>query len=109
VSLREGAGDAGCGNPFDLQGRAAISALCCDCRGEAQLWQAAIELGLWEPTISRGIRDLEDEIGVVLFIRHPGGLKLTNASNLFCDPLDYIPTRLSARHIRRLLSPGYSL
>lgn len=45
--------------------------------------QAAIELGVWESTISRGIRDLEDEIGVALFIRHPGGVKLTNAGSKF--------------------------
>ncbi|MDI4238493.1 LysR family transcriptional regulator [Bradyrhizobium sp. Arg237L] len=31
--------------------------------------QAAIELGLWESTISRGIRELEDEIGVALVSR----------------------------------------
>lgn len=45
--------------------------------------QAAIELGVWESTISRGIRDLEDEIGVALFIRHPGGVRLTNAGSKF--------------------------
>jgi DNA-binding transcriptional LysR family regulator len=45
--------------------------------------QAAIDLGLWESTISRGIRDLEDEIGVALFIRHPGGVRLTNAGSKF--------------------------
>ncbi len=45
--------------------------------------QAAIELGVWESTISRGIRDLEDEIGVTLFIRHYGRMKLTNAGNKF--------------------------
>jgi DNA-binding transcriptional LysR family regulator len=45
--------------------------------------QAAIELGLWESTISRRIRALEDEIGVALFIRHPGGVKLTNAGGKF--------------------------
>jgi DNA-binding transcriptional LysR family regulator len=45
--------------------------------------QAAIELGIWESTISRGIRDLEDEIGVALFIRHPGGVELTNAGRRF--------------------------
>lgn len=40
--------------------------------GKRRFRQAAIELGVWESTISRGIRDLEDEIGVALFIRHPG-------------------------------------
>lgn len=45
--------------------------------------QAAAELGVWESTISRGIRDLEDEIGVALFIRHPGGVTLTNAGRNF--------------------------
>jgi Bacterial regulatory helix-turn-helix protein, lysR family len=38
--------------------------------------QAVIELGVWESTIGRGIHDLEDEIGVALFIRHPGGVTL---------------------------------
>lgn len=47
--------------------------------------QAAVELGVRESTISRGIRDLEDEIGVALFIRHPGGVKLTNAGNKFLN------------------------
>jgi DNA-binding transcriptional LysR family regulator len=47
--------------------------------------QAAIELGVWESTISRGIRDLEDEIGVALFIRYPGGVRLTNAGSKFLN------------------------
>ncbi|MGO4683526.1 LysR family transcriptional regulator [Hyphomicrobium sp. 2TAF46] len=47
--------------------------------------QAAVELGVWESTISRGIRDLEDEIGVALFIRHPGGVTLTNAGSRFLN------------------------
>lgn len=47
--------------------------------------QAAAELGLWESTISRGIRELEDEIGVALFIRHPGGVRLTNAGTRFLN------------------------
>ncbi|WP_114911043.1 LysR family transcriptional regulator [Acidibrevibacterium fodinaquatile] len=47
--------------------------------------QAAAELGVWESTISRWVRDLEDEIGVALFIRHPGGVKLTNAGSRFLN------------------------
>jgi DNA-binding transcriptional LysR family regulator len=47
--------------------------------------QAAIEIGVCESAISRGIRDLEDEIGVALFIRHPGGVRLTNAGNKFLN------------------------
>lgn len=45
--------------------------------------RAALQLGVWESTVSRGIRDLEDQIGVALFIRHPGGVKLTNAGTKF--------------------------
>jgi DNA-binding transcriptional LysR family regulator len=45
--------------------------------------QAAAELGVWESTVSRGIRDLEDEIGVALFIRHSGGVTPTNAGRNF--------------------------
>jgi DNA-binding transcriptional LysR family regulator len=47
--------------------------------------QAAIEIGVCESAISRGIRDLEDEIGVALFIRHPGGVRLTNAGTKFLN------------------------
>ena len=45
--------------------------------------RAAIELGVWESTISRGVRDLEDEIGVALFGRSSSGVKLTNAGIRF--------------------------
>ncbi len=34
--------------------------------------QAANELGVWESTISRGIRDLEDEIGVESWLGKTG-------------------------------------
>jgi DNA-binding transcriptional LysR family regulator len=47
--------------------------------------QAAVELGVWESTISRGIRDLEHEMGVALFIRHPVGVTLTNAGTRFLN------------------------
>jgi DNA-binding transcriptional LysR family regulator len=45
--------------------------------------RAAMDLGVWESTISRGIRDLEDEIGVALFNRHTGGVTLTHAGTKF--------------------------
>ena len=59
--------------------------------------QAAAELGLWESTITRGIRELEDEIGVALFIRHPGGVKLTNAGSKFLSHARMAVSRSSAK------------
>src|SRR4051794_27670831 len=38
---------------------------------------AAARLGLAQPALSRQIRDLEREIGTELFIREPGGTRLT--------------------------------
>ena len=40
-------------------------------------------LNVNESAISRRIRDLEDRIGVVLFIRHHGGIQLTEAGRRF--------------------------
>ena len=45
--------------------------------------QSAIEFGVWESTVSRCIRDLEDEVGVALFIRSSAGVKLTDAGEKF--------------------------
>ncbi|MFC3677160.1 LysR family transcriptional regulator [Ferrovibrio xuzhouensis] len=39
--------------------------------------RAAKAIGVQESTISRRIRDLEDEIGAALFIRHHRGVDLT--------------------------------
>lgn len=45
--------------------------------------RAAKALKIHESAISRRIRDLEDEIGVALFIRHHGGVDLTHAGKGF--------------------------
>lgn len=45
--------------------------------------KAGAALEIQESSISRRIRDLEDQIGVALFIRHSGGVKLTNAGTKF--------------------------
>ena len=45
--------------------------------------KSAYVLGVQESTISRGVRDLEDQIGASLFLRHPGGVNLTFAGQRF--------------------------
>jgi len=45
--------------------------------------QAARSLDIHESAVSRRIRDLEDEIGAALFIRHNGGVQLTQAGHRF--------------------------
>jgi DNA-binding transcriptional LysR family regulator len=45
--------------------------------------RAGMALKIQESAISRRIRDLEDEIGVALFIRHSGGVILTHAGKKF--------------------------
>ncbi|NJM82384.1 MAG: LysR family transcriptional regulator [Tabrizicola sp.] len=45
--------------------------------------RAAVSLGVEQSAISRRIRDLEDDLGATLFIRHSGGVTLTHAGNIF--------------------------
>ncbi|WP_341992005.1 LysR family transcriptional regulator [Azorhizobium sp. AG788] len=47
--------------------------------------RAAISLGIQESSVSRAIRNLEDQIGASLFIRHSGGITLTLAGQRFLD------------------------
>jgi DNA-binding transcriptional LysR family regulator len=44
---------------------------------------AAKLLGIRQSSVSRGIRNLEDKLGVSLFERHPGGVRVTNAGARF--------------------------
>lgn len=41
--------------------------------------KAAVTLGVQQSAVSRRIRDLEDALGAALFIRHSGGVVLTEA------------------------------
>jgi len=51
-----------------------------------QFGRAARALGVRQPTISRQVRALEDQLGVSLFDRHPRGIRLTYAGRaLFTD------------------------
>lgn len=45
--------------------------------------KAAAALAIQESSISRRIRDLEDELGASLFVRHAGGVRLTVAGREF--------------------------
>ena len=59
--------------------------------------KAAIALAINESSVSRQIRDLEDELGASLFIRHSGGVRLTVAGKEFLR---------SARHALRQIDIG---
>jgi DNA-binding transcriptional LysR family regulator len=54
--------------------------------GEARSFtRAATELRVAQPALSRQVQDLEDEIGVDLFVRSPRGVTLTAEGKLFLD------------------------
>lgn len=52
---------------------------------ELSFSRAADELYISQPALSRQIKNLEDELGVTLFLRQPSGLVLTEAGSFFLD------------------------
>ena len=58
--------------------------------------RAAVRLYISQPALSRQIKNLEDELGVVLFLRQPDGLRLTEAGVFF---LEYAKDILHRSHV----------
>lgn len=61
---------------------------------ERSFTRAAKRLHLAQPPLSRHIKTLEEKIGVMLFIREPRGVSLTEAANIFYEETRNIPRRL---------------
>lgn len=57
--------------------------------------RAAAALGVQESTISRAVRDLEDDLGASLFHRHIGGVRLTFAGERFLQCAKSVLQRVS--------------
>jgi len=52
------------------------------------LSQAAVQLNTTQPTLSRQIQKLEDELGVQLLVRRPRGVELTQAGSVLLSQVD---------------------
>ncbi|MBD2484879.1 LysR family transcriptional regulator [Planktothrix sp. FACHB-1365] len=64
--------------------------------------RAAVRLYISQPALSRQIKDLEKELNVMLFLRQPDGLKLTEAGKFFLEQAKDILNRsdVSVRTIK---------
>src|SRR6202162_6111778 len=75
---------------------------------------AARKLHTSQPSLSRQIRDLEDEVGVQLLTRRARGIELTPAGRAFLDPARSVPSQggvggEAARRIARPAKPCFSM
>jgi LysR family hca operon transcriptional activator len=67
-----------------------------------------------QPSLSRQIRDLEDEVGAPLFLRGPRGVELTPAGRIFLDHARVMLAQAeaavhSARYAANLVKPTFAL
>ncbi|GAX08643.1 LysR family transcriptional regulator [Secundilactobacillus silagincola] len=72
----------------------------------ASFTKAAEHLFVTQPTLSRQISDLEDEMDTPLFIRSHHSLKLTSAGNRFLKEAIRIVNQLD--HLKEVVNPGES-
>ena len=68
---------------------------------ELNITRAAARLNLSQPPLSRQIRDLEDELGVLLLERSPKEVRLTSAGRLFFGEARRV-LRLAAEAVRKV-------
>ncbi|HEV2605570.1 MAG TPA: LysR family transcriptional regulator [Microvirga sp.] len=69
--------------------------------------RAAEHLGIEQSALSRRIRGLEDKLGVSLFERHRGGVRLTVAGRRFLEDTRNVLSHLEAA-VRTVRAAGYA-
>lgn len=60
---------------------------------ELNMTRAAVKLGIAQPPLSQQIKDLETEVGALLFHRVPHGVELSEAGRAFLNIVETIPAQ----------------